>query len=204
MLSSKRVRLSVYVADVASLDGSYHTNVELIKVERDGPLLTIENPQYKKVIDSHEHLRGVHVLDEDQKEKLPMHVILGKDVYARIKTPTIPRGVGGGGGGGRPIPLLNWLGTFGWFITSPGQEFDVRSVMLTQAYQYDYEQLCRTDVCPWTQTKSSARRVQRRVNTKPRGMVWNRATLEGKSPNLADKQRGEPKAPLNPLVAPQV
>ena len=63
MLSSKRVRLSVYVADVASLDGSYHTNVELTKVERDGPLLTIENPQYKKVIDSHEHLRGVHVLD---------------------------------------------------------------------------------------------------------------------------------------------
>ena len=29
---------------------------------------------------------------------------------------------------------------------SPGQEFDVRSVMLTKAYQYDYEQLCRTDV----------------------------------------------------------
>ena len=29
---------------------------------------------------------------------------------------------------------------------SPGQEFDVRSVMLTQANQYDYEQLCRTDV----------------------------------------------------------
>ena len=70
MLSSKRVRLSVYVADVASLDGSYHTNVELTKVERDGPLLTIENPQYKKVIDSLEHLRGIHVLDEDQKEEV--------------------------------------------------------------------------------------------------------------------------------------
>ena len=101
MLSSKRVRLSV-CGDVASLDGSYHTNVELTKVERDGPLLTIENPQYKKVIDSHEHLRGKHVLDEDQKEKLPVHVVLGKDVYARIKTPTKPRL-----GGGRLIPLLN-------------------------------------------------------------------------------------------------
>ena len=83
------------MADVASLDGSYHTNVELTKVEWDGPLLTIENPQYKKVIDSHEHLRGKHVLDEDQKEKLPVHVVLGKDVYARIKTPTKPH-LGGG------------------------------------------------------------------------------------------------------------
>ena len=127
------------MADVASLDGSYHTNVELTKVERDGPLFTIENPQYKKVIDSHEHLRGVHVLDENKKEKLPVHVVLGKDVYPRIKIPTKPRL-------GEETDPIAELTRFGWFIMSPGQEFDVRSVMLTQANQYDYEQLCRTDV----------------------------------------------------------
>ena len=188
MLSSKRVRLSVYVADVASLDGSYHTNVELTKVERDGPLLTIENPQYKKVIDSHEHLRGVHVLDEDQKEKLPVHVVLGKDVYARIKTPTKPRL------GGETDPIAE-LTRFGWFIMSPGQEFDVRSVMLTQANQYDYEQLCRTDVLGLADAPEHSQTVvhaefKEQLTRSPEGWYETGLPWKGNHPTLPTNEEG--------------
>ena len=188
MLSSKRVRWSVYVADVASLDGSYHTNVELTKVERDGPLLTIENPQYKRVTDSHEHMRGVHMLDEDQKEKLPVHVVLGKDVYARIKTPTRPRL-------GEEIDPIAELTRFGWFIMSPGQEFDVRSVMLTQAYQCDYEQLCCTDVLGLADAPEHSQTVvhaefKEQLTRSPEGWYETGLPWKGNYPTLPTNEEG--------------
>ena len=59
--------------------------------------------------------------------------------YARIKTETKPRI----GEDNAPIAELT---KFGWFIMSPGQEFD-KSVMLpTQTTQSYYEELCKLDV----------------------------------------------------------
>ena len=34
----------------------------------------------------------------------------------------------------------------GWFVLSPGQEFNHNCTMLTQTSQTDYEELCRLDV----------------------------------------------------------
>ena len=34
----------------------------------------------------------------------------------------------------------------GWFITSPGAEFDCNTVLLTQTSQSDFDQLCKFDV----------------------------------------------------------
>ena len=34
----------------------------------------------------------------------------------------------------------------GWFLMSPGREFDRKRMLLTQTNQLDYERLCRLDV----------------------------------------------------------
>ena len=38
------------------------------------------------------------------------------------------------------------LTKLGWTITSPGQEFDVSAMLLTQTAQVDYDELCKLDV----------------------------------------------------------
>ena len=70
---------------------------------------------------------------------LPVHVILGAGVYARIKTDTRPRI----GNQGEPVAERTKLG---WVILSPGEEIDTAHMLLTQTSQVDYEELCRLDV----------------------------------------------------------
>lgn len=92
-------------------------NVNLIKVEK-GELLTIDN--YEAVIAKYPHLKGVKVRDWDTKPQLPVHVVLWAREYARIKTGTPPHVERE-----EPRPKL------GWFVMSPGQEFDRTAMMLT-------------------------------------------------------------------------
>lgn len=77
--------------------------------------------------------------DNYTKPSLPIHVVLGSGEYARIKTQTKPRI----GQENEPVAELTKLG---WFIMSPGTEFDKNTMMLTQTSQTDYECLCRLDV----------------------------------------------------------
>ena len=39
--------------------------------------LAIDNPNYSAIINKNPHLRGVYVHDEDEKARLPVHVVLG-------------------------------------------------------------------------------------------------------------------------------
>ena len=66
-------------------------------------------------------------------------MVLGAGKYARIKTENRPLI----GKDGEPVAELTKLG---WFIMSPGQEFDRNSMILTQTSQVQYEELCRLDV----------------------------------------------------------
>lgn len=66
-------------------------------------------------------------------------MVLGNGEYARINTKDRPLV----GNEGDPVAECTKLG---WFVTSPGAEFDVSPMMLTQTSQSDYEQLCRLDV----------------------------------------------------------
>ena len=59
--------------------------------------------------------------------------------YARIKTETKPHV----GKEGEPVAEYTKLG---WFIMSPGEEFDRSTMLMTQTSQTDYEELCRLDV----------------------------------------------------------
>ena len=101
--------------------------------------MSIDNPNYRELPDKYPHLRGVYVNDNDTKARLPVHVILGSGEYARIKTETKPRI----GEDNAPIAELT---KFGWFIMSPGQEFDKSVMLLTQTTQSNYEELCKLDV----------------------------------------------------------
>ena len=59
-------------------------NTELNKLERE-VFLTLPNPEYSKVLKKYQHLRKVHMNDTDEKEQLPVHIVLGASDFAKIK-----------------------------------------------------------------------------------------------------------------------
>ena len=138
LMSTKLDRLETYQTVVESVDGEFNMRVDLIKVNK-SELMSIENPHYKTLIDTYPHLEGVYIHDDDMKSQLPVRVVLGGGEYARIKTECRPRV----GKEGEPIAEQTKLG---WFIMSPGKEFDHHHMLLTQTTHHDYEELCRLDV----------------------------------------------------------
>ena len=102
-------------------------------------LLSIENPNNHALIERYAHLNCVKVHDDDTKASLPVYFVLGSGVYAGIKTETKPRI-------GKENDPIAELTKSGWFLMSPGKEFDKNIMLLTQTSQSDYENLCRLDV----------------------------------------------------------
>ena len=96
----------------------------MTKVDR-GTLLSLGNRRYKDLLERYDHLKGVTKDDVDDKEELPVHLILRTNEYAQIKTETRPKI----GKPGEPIAELTRLG---WTIMSPGSESDLRNMFLTQ------------------------------------------------------------------------
>ena len=138
LISSKVTELEVYDTVVESLDGDYQMSVKLTKVNK-AELLSIDNPKYGQLINKYPHLQEVKITDRDTKDQLPIHVVLGSGEYARVKTETKPQI----GQDGEPVAEKTKLG---WFIMSPGSEFDHNTMLLTQTSQSDYEDLCRLDI----------------------------------------------------------
>ena len=130
--------LEMYKSCIELVYGDFKMDVNLVKVNK-GELLTLDNPNYDSVIAKYPHLKGVELHDRDTKPRLPVHIILGAGEYVRVKTETPPHI----GEAGEPVVELTKLG---WFVMSPGQEFDRNVMMLTQTSQLDYEELCRLDV----------------------------------------------------------
>ncbi|CAB4034967.1 Hypothetical predicted protein, partial [Paramuricea clavata] len=90
LMASKTSKLEIYDMKFDSLDGSFSLPVRATKVNK-SELLLIDNPKYPKLINQHPHLTGVTMNDDDVKDTLPVHVILGSGEYAKIKTQTRPR-----------------------------------------------------------------------------------------------------------------
>ena len=59
-------------------------NTELNKLERE-VFLTLPNPEYSKILKKYQHLRKVHMNDTDEKEQLPVHIVLGASNFAKIQ-----------------------------------------------------------------------------------------------------------------------
>ena len=138
LVTSKTANMELYDLKIASLDGNHEMNVQLTKVEK-GELLCIGNPGYDQLIKRYQHLQPVKMDDRDTKQQLPIHLVLGSGEYARIKTSTKPLV-------GKENERIAEKTKLGWFIMSPGVEFDKSTMLLTQTSQADFEKLCRLDV----------------------------------------------------------
>ncbi|XP_028407544.1 uncharacterized protein LOC114530162 [Dendronephthya gigantea] len=124
--------------NVKSLDSQFDMDVSVTKVDKP-ELLHVDNPNYDQLITNYPHLHGVTMNDNDQKPKLPIHLIIGASDYISIKTDQ-PACVGKTG---EPIAELT---KFGWTIIAKGNKIDYAALLITQTNQSDYEQLCRLDV----------------------------------------------------------
>lgn len=138
MMQASNREIEIHDVVISSLTGEFQLRTEVTKVDR-GTLLSLENPRYKHMIEQYDHLQGVSMDDVDEKEQLPVHLILGTNEYAQIKTETTPKI----GKPGEPIAELTRLG---WTIMSPGSESDLTNMFLTQTSSADYEALCKLDV----------------------------------------------------------
>ena len=122
--------------------------------------------------------------DNDTKASLPVNLVLGGGEYARIKTETRPRI-------GQENDLIAELTKFGWFLMSPGKEFDKNIMLLTQTSQTDFENLCRLDVLGLRDTpdhdqSSVFDEFKERLTRSPEG--WYETTLPWKA-NHAEQGR---------------
>ena len=138
VITSQVTNLEMYDARIESADRGFSMEVKLTEVHK-GKLLTADNPKYQELINNYDHLKGIKIEDEDTKEQLPIHVVLGSGEYARIKAETKPHI----GRDGDPVAEKTKLG---WFLMSPGQEYDHYRMLLTQTSQTDYEELRRLDI----------------------------------------------------------
>ena len=138
MLGTVTREMEISTIKVKALDGKFEMKVDVTKVDKH-ELLNVDNPKYEELIASYEHLKGVYVEDNDKKSKLPIHLILGASDYLCIKTDEPPRV----GNTGDPVAEET---KFGWTIIAKRNEIDYTALLLAQANQRDYEQLCRLDV----------------------------------------------------------
>ena len=188
MVAVKHVNLQMYEVEVSSLTEDYRTQVEFAKVDKKGPLLTVDNPNYREIVKKYSHLKGVEILDTDTKEKLPVHIVLGKNVFSRIKKPTKPLI----GEETEPIAELTKLG---WFVMSPGLEFESRTALLTQTYQEDYQRLCKLDLlgledCPEHSQKTVHAEFKEQLMRSVEGWYETGLTWKGGHPELPSNEQG--------------
>ena len=123
-----------------------------------------------------------------RKNQLPVHVILGTGEYARIKTQSKPQV----GNDGEPVAELTKLG---WFVMSPGAEFDQKTMLLTQTSQSDYEALCRMDVLGLADTSENDQSMvhaefKEQLIRAPEGWYETALPWRGNHPELPNNKQG--------------
>ena len=150
----------------------------------------IDNPKYPKLINQHPHLTGVTMNDDDVKDTLPVHVILGRGEYAKIKTQTRPRI-----GDERDQAPIAELTKFGWFLMGPGYEFESNVMLMTQTSHAEYEELCRLDVLGLEDTPQHDQSVvfnefKEQLTRSPEGWYETALPWKPNHPYLPNNERG--------------
>eukprot|EP00794_Sanderia_malayensis_P000965 gene965-biopygen216 len=138
MMASANRKIDIYNVEVKSLKEDFKLGVSVSKVERES-LLSITNPEYKKLLRRYQHLNGVEMDDTDDKAELPIHLIIGASEYAKIKTDTKPKL-------GKPGEPVGEMTKLGWTIISPGSEVDTEHLFFAKTSGTDYEKLCSLDI----------------------------------------------------------
>ena len=134
------------------------------------------------------HLKGVNVADKDVKDQLPIHVILSVGDYTKIKTDKKPLV----GKVGEPIAEYTKMG---WFMMSPGREFDRHTMLLTQTSQADYEELCRLDILGLKDSPEHDQQVvhaefKEQLQRSPEGWYETGLPWRGNHPHLPSNEAG--------------
>ena len=180
-------RFETYETVMTSIDNKHQMDVKLTKVHKD-KLLAIDNPNYEAIIARYAHLSDVKISDDDKKASLPVHVMLSGGEYARIKTETKPHV----GRDGEPVAEYTKLG---WFIMSPGKEFDRSTMLLTQTSQTDYEELCRLDIlgladAPINDQETVYSEFKEQLMRNPAGWYETGLPWRGKHASLPNNKQG--------------
>ena len=115
--------VDIYGPQIRSVDGKFTLEAEVNKVDRK-ELLTLENPKCAEIVAQFSQLKGVTTNNNDEKVMLTVHLILGANEYAKIKTGARPRV----GCSGEPVAEYT---KFGWTILSPGMGLDLSNIFLT-------------------------------------------------------------------------
>ena len=118
--------IELHKLKITNVDGSFHLETEVTKVNR-SQLLSLGNPKYKEKIARFPHLQGIIMDDTDEKAELPIHLILGVSEYARVKVNSMPRI----GKPGKPIAELT---RFGWTMMSPGKEVIIIIIFIEETF----------------------------------------------------------------------
>ena len=121
MLGSSTREVCLSKITVESVDGKERLEVEVTRVER-GKLFMVDNPHYPDITKSFKHLEVVTIVDNDPKPFLPVHLILGANDYAAIKTAEPARV----GELGEPVAEKT---KFGWTLMSPAKETSFEDVV---------------------------------------------------------------------------
>ena len=129
-------KMQVYDAHVESLNKDFVLDVSLTKIEKH-ELLQLENPRYKEILRMFPHVDGVYMDDYNEKDTLPVHLILGANEYAKIRTNENLRV----GKTGEPVAEHT---RFGWVLMSP-REDEVSLACLAVNSAADYENCSALD-----------------------------------------------------------
>ena len=85
MLYTINTLIDIYNVQITKTKGDLIINSEVSKVDR-AELILMPHSHYKDIIETPTHLQGVQKQDSDDKEFLPVHVILEASEYVSIKT----------------------------------------------------------------------------------------------------------------------
>lgn len=106
--------MQVFGVIIGSVQDEFKLEVDTTKVNK-RELLVQENPRYKEIPEANSLLKGVRMDDDDTKHRLPIHIILGANDLAKIRTGKLLRV------GRRGDPVAEFT-RFGWTIMSPGAD----------------------------------------------------------------------------------
>ncbi|CAB4021652.1 Hypothetical predicted protein, partial [Paramuricea clavata] len=137
LMGTTRTKMSQFDLSVEAVKCDFTLNVRATMIKR-RELLLLDNPHNEKRIEAHQHLRDIELGDHPTKERLPVHVILGANEYAKIRTSQVRIGRQG-----EPVAELT---RYGWALMSPGADTDPSVGCLAVNTALDHEQLCALDV----------------------------------------------------------
>ena len=187
LMSSSNQKIPVYSVNISDAKNQFTFKANLHKLEK-RVLLELPNPKYSELQNKYQHLKDIEINDTDMKPVLPVHIVLGVNEYARLKTQERPRI----GLEGEPIAELTKLG---WVVLSPGDDFDLTNLLFSKTSLHDYENLCSLD-CLGIEEKHSKpddlvyEKFRKQLHRSPEGFYETGLIWKEDHPHLNNNKSG--------------